>query len=43
MFGNAILPPLTFNSNEEQTGRGASVGNKQTPERGQPEDEQEWV
>lgn len=34
MFGNAILPPLTFNSNEEQTGQGASMCNKQTPERG---------
>ena len=34
MFGNAILPPLTFNSNEEQTGQGASLCNKQTPERG---------
>lgn len=42
MFGNAILPPLTFNSNEEQTGQGASVCNKQTPEWGRPEDEEEW-
>lgn len=34
MFGNAILPPLTFNSNEEHTGQGASLCDKQTPGRG---------
>lgn len=34
MFGNAILPPLTFNSNEQQTGQGASVRAKQTPAAG---------
>lgn len=41
MFGNAILPPLTFNSNEEQTGQGASLCNKQTPVRGRTEDGEE--
>lgn len=39
MFGNAILPPLTFNSNEEQTGQGASVCNKQPQRGGLPEGE----
>lgn len=34
MFGNAILPPLTFNSNEEHTGQGGSLCDKQTPGRG---------
>lgn len=43
MFGNAILPPLTFNSNEEQTGQGASRCNKQTPARGWRKDEEEWA
>lgn len=31
MFGNAIVPPLTFNSSEEPAGQGASLCDKQTP------------